>query len=476
MPLVVDLDGTLLQTDMLHESALQVFGRNPPGILQWPLWLRQGKAVLKHELARRASFDAAILPYRHDFLEWLRLQQKKGRRLVLATASDISIARAVADYLGIFDEVIASDRQRNMAGRNKAEELCRRYGERGFDYAGNASPDLEVWKHARGAILVGAPAGLLEQARDLCAIEKRFERPPVKWNTLPRLLRVHQWLKNALLALPALGAHELADASVCGQLLLAFIAFSLCASSVYLANDLLDLASDRAHPRKRLRPFASGQVAVATGTLLIPMLLLLSGVFAVQLDTAFSLWLTIYFLLTCAYTVWLKRIVLVDCLTLALLYTLRVVAGAAAVGLSLSFWLLAFSCFLFLSLAFIKRYAELRDQDTDSNQQLHGRGYFPSDASMVEMMGISSGFSAVLVLALYLNSDAVMRLYHAPELVWGAVPVMLFWVSWMWLQAHRGLMHDDPLVFAVKDRASWAAGMAFAAVMLLGSLGLSWPV
>jgi 4-hydroxybenzoate polyprenyltransferase len=265
----------------------------------------------------------------------------------------------------------------------------------------------------------------------------------------------------------------LTDMATWMTLMLAFAAFSLCASSVYIANDLLDLESDRQHPRKCKRPFASGVLPAWTGVLLAPLLLVVSLLLASAVGSGFLAWLGFYFLLTCAYSFGLKRLMLVDCLTLAVLYTLRIVAGAAAAGMSLSFWLLAFSIFLFLSLAYVKRYAELQVKMGSGKEKVHGRGYLTSDAPLVQTLGITSGYAAVVVLALYLNSDAVLQLYNTPEFIWGAVPVMLFWVSWIWMQAHRGEMHDDPLVFAVKDKASLLAGAAFAAVLVLGTVGLA---
>jgi 4-hydroxybenzoate polyprenyltransferase/phosphoserine phosphatase len=473
-PLVVDLDGTLILTDMLHESALKVLRESPLNVLRMPYWLSLGKAVLKRNLADRTQFDAAALPYNQEFLAWLKAEKAAGRTLVLCTATDSSIATAIAEHLGVFDEVMASEGEINLAGQNKAEALEARFGHGGFDYAGNSNADLAVWQRARRAIVVNASTGLARKAEACCEVEQVF--PPAGYGLAAwrRVLRVHQWLKNILLFVPLFAAHEVADPNRWLTLLLAFAAFCLCASTVYIANDLLDLESDRQHLRKKNRPFASGLVPAWTGVLLAPVLLLASLALAQQVGGDFLRWMVCYFLLTCVYSWGLKRVMLVDCLTLALLYTLRIVAGAAAAGLPLSFWLLAFSVFLFLSLAFVKRYAELEMQLSHGKKKAHGRGYYATDAPLVQTMGITAGYAAVLVLALYLNSDAVVKLYLIPEFVWGAVPVMLFWVSWMWMQAHRGNMHDDPLVFAVKDRASLACGAAFAAVLLLGSTGWPW--
>lgn len=473
-PLVVDLDGTLIHSDMLHESALRVFRDSPFETLRFPFLLAKGKAFLKRHLASRTEFDPKTLPYNEELLEWLKQQRSAGRRLVLCTASDRSIADLIAEHLNIFDEVIASDGVSNIAGEHKAATLVQRFEHHGYDYAGNSHKDLPVWSHAHKAIVVNGSSDLVKKANDIATVERVFPKRDIGLSAWRRVLRIHQWLKNLLLFVPLFAAHDLGNGAAWTSLLFAFVAFSLCASSVYIANDLLDLESDRLHPRKRNRPFASGLVPAWIGVLIAPILLIISLAVAATVGKGFLSWLIFYFALTCGYSWWLKRLMLIDCLTLALLYTLRIIAGAAAVGHDLSFWLLAFSVFLFLSLAFVKRYAELEVQLLSGKEKIHGRGYHTTDAPLIQTMGIVAGYSSVLVLALYLNSDAVLKLYAAPEFVWGAVPVMLFWVSWMWMQAHRGKMHDDPLVFAVKDRASLSAGTAFAAILVAGTVGVSW--
>jgi 4-hydroxybenzoate polyprenyltransferase len=473
-PLVVDLDGTLIHTDMLHESALRVTRDRPFDVPRFFVWLIQGKAVLKSQLASRSSFDAALLPYNETLLDWLREQRAAGRRLVLCTASDRSIADAVADHLGVFDDVLASDGTVNLAGDHKADALAELYGHGGFDYVGNSGADLKVWRRARKAIVVNGARGLAGKAEALCGVEREFPAPPSGVKAWRRVLRVHQWMKNLLLFMPLLAAHQVADVDGWLTLVLAFVSFSLCASTVYIANDLLDLESDRAHPRKRLRPFAAGTVPAWQGVVVAPLLLAVSLVLGGLVGRGFLAWLLGYFVLTCAYSWGLKRVILLDCITLAMLYTLRIIAGAAALTMPLSFWLLGFSVFLFLSLAFVKRYAELQVQALSGKQKVHGRGYYTTDEQLVQTLGVCAGYAAAVVLALYLNSDNVLMLYMWPEVVWGAVPVLLFWVSWIWMQAHRGHMHDDPLVFAVKDRASQLAGLAFGAVLVLGAFGRPW--
>lgn len=473
-PLVVDLDGTLIHTDMLHESALKILRDNPLDTLRIPYWLAHGKAVLKRHLADRTDFDPSSLPYNHELLNWLNEQRNEGRKLILCTASDHSIATKISDHLGIFDGVIASEGSINLAGKNKAGALELRYGKGGFDYAGNSVSDLAVWECARQAIVVNASKGLMKQARAHCKVERIFHSPIIGFSSWGRVLRVHQWMKNLLLFIPLFAAHQITNLNTWQALIFAFASFSICASSVYIANDLLDLESDRHHPRKCNRPFASGLVPVWMGVLLAPILFIVSLALGQHVGGRFLTWMIFYFILTCGYSWGIKRLIMVDCITLAMLYTIRIVAGAAAASMGLSFWLLAFSVFLFLSLAFVKRYAELEVQILQGKQKAHGRGYRTSDATLLQTMGISSGFAAVLVLALYLNSDKVVMLYRIPELIWGTVPVMLFWVSWMWIKAHRGEMHDDPLVFAIKDKASLAAGVMFAAILVIGAIGWSW--
>ncbi len=472
IPLAVDLDGTLVLTDTLHESALRALRERPLSLAQLPQWLARGKACVKQRLAGLTAFDPASLPYNQPLLQWLKAERAQGRKIILCTAADRSIATAIADHLGIFDDVMASDGQTNLSSHRKADALEARFGAGGFDYAGNASPDLQVWERARHAIVVNASAAVASAARVRARVERVFE--PAAGASLARMLRMHQWLKNLLLFIAPLAAHLVPNLAFAVTMLLALFAFSLCASAVYIANDLFDLDSDRRHPRKQARPFASGSVPVLHGIMLAPLLLVAAFFLATRVGDGFTAWLAAYFVLTCAYSWGLKRLVIVDCLVLAMLYTLRIIAGAEAAGIPLSFWLLAFAVFLFLSLAFVKRYAELDVQAQAGSERAHGRGYLTSDAPLVQNLGVTSGYASVLVLALYLNSDAVLKLYRSPQFMWCAVPVMLFWVSWVWFKAHRGQMHDDPLLFAVRDKASLLAGAAFLLVLAIGSRGWVW--
>jgi 4-hydroxybenzoate polyprenyltransferase/phosphoserine phosphatase len=455
MPLCVDLDGTLLRSDLLVEAYFGLLTGNALTALKAPLWLLRGKAALKAEIAQRVDLDVATLPYNERFLGYLREQREQGRYLVLATASPQKYARQVADHLGLFDEVIATTDGTNLSGDNKAEALVQRFGEEKFDYAGNGRPDLAVWKRARRAILVDPEPGVPGAVRDIVEVETLIENERPGISGYLKALRLHQWSKNVLVFLPLLGAHRVGEVELLADAFLAFIVFGLCASSVYLLNDLLDLPADRLHPRKCRRPFAAGTVPIVHGVLLIPLLLLVAfGLGFLLLPPLFGAVLGLYYISTLSYSLWLKRVVLVDVLLLAGLYTTRVLAGAAAVDVGLSFWLLAFSMFLFLSLALAKRHTELivlREQGSESTRR---RGYQASDLDALLSLGAAAGYMSVLVLALYINSPEVGELYSRPEAIWLLCPLLLYWISRMWLGAHRGKLHDDPVIFAFKDHVS----------------------
>ena len=471
-PIAVDLDGTLTYTDTLHESLIQVIKSTPIFLFAFPFWLLKGRAHFKQKLSALAAPAPALLPYNQELIAWLSDEKKAGRTLLLCTAADQRIANGVAQHLGLFDRCLASDGKVNMKGDAKREALDAMFPDTGFSYAGDSKADLQVWPGAETAIVIGDSRSLVKSVGLVCDVERHFQTPQKTLKNYGKLLRIHQWAKNILIFVPAIAAHQIADLNVIFTLTLAFISFSLCAPSVYILNDLFDLENDRRHPRKQKRPLAAGSVSLASGVFLAPILLLASGSIALSVSPAFVVALLTYYALTCAYSVVLKRIVLLDCLVLAGLYTLRVVAGAAAISLGMSFWLLAFSVFLFLSLAFVKRFVELQELTVnDSSQNLHGRGYSYHDMSFIQTLGVSAGFVSVLVLALYIDSTASEQLYLLPEMVWGAVAIMLFWISWIWLKANRGEMHDDPVVFAVTDKVSLVCGVAFGVVVLIGTIG-----
>jgi 4-hydroxybenzoate polyprenyltransferase len=464
------LDGSLLLTDVLYESAVIVLRNKPFTLLKLLLQIPRGKAWLKHYIAENAGLTPATLPYNMDLLNWLEEERARGRRLILCTASTKKYAEEIAAFLGIFDEVMYSDEHSNLGGTKKAHALCERFGVHGFDYVGNSSADLPIWECAAEAILVNSNGRVTRKAKKLGKVVRILPCPQPGLAAWAATLRIQQWLKNFLLFAPLLAAHRFTEPGAVYVLIVAFLAFSLSASAMYVVNDLLDLESDRLHPRKRDRPLAAGLIPIPLGLIVSPLLLTVGIVLASQTNTDFLLCLVCYLSLNCCYSWFLKRFMLLDCVTLAVLYTLRIIAGAAAVDMSLSFWLLAFSVFLFLSLAFVKRYAEVEVQLLEGREKLHGRGYLTSDASILQNLGITAGYASALVLSLYLNSEQVLLLYTTPEFVWGAVLILLYWISWMWMQAHRGHMHDDPLVFAIKDRTSLLAGALFLLVLFLGTV------
>jgi len=460
--LCVDLDGTLIRSDLLLESVLLLLKRNPLYLGVVLFWLlTRGKAGLKAAIAARVTLNPAALPYNRELLAWLKSERAQGRELWLCTAANEKFAAAVAEHLDLFDGVIASDRANNLAGRKKADRLVELFGRGGFDYCGNEWRDLAIWGCARGAVLVNAPPAL-ERALGTGAsapVLRAFPRTGKRLRAMMRALRAHQWAKNVLVLVPLLAAHRLGDPTALADSVLGLIAFCLCASSVYVLNDLLDLEADRAHARKSKRPFAAGDLSLAAGFVLAPALLAGAVLIAAFLPEKFQWWLGAYYLLTAAYSFALKRLLLVDAVVLAGLYTLRIVAGAGAATVALSFWLLLFSVFLFLSLAFVKRYAELDALRRQQRLQVIGRGYHVEDLSVLQSFGTASGYLSVLVLALYINSADILPLYHRPKIIWMLCVVMLFWISRVWMTAHRGKMHDDPVVYALRDPVSLALGL-----------------
>jgi 4-hydroxybenzoate polyprenyltransferase len=458
-PLCVDLDGTLIRSDLLVEGLLWYLKQNAIYALLAVFWLIRGKGHLKAEIGRRASLNVGLLPVNGRFLEWLRAEHRQGRRLVLCTAANCDAATRVAAHFGLFERTICSSLARSLRGRTRAAVLVEQYGVGGFDYAGNEQDDVHVWATARRAIIVSPTLGLRLRMASVARIEETFLREAgssiSRW---VRALRLHQWTKNLLIFVPALASHRALEPAVAQASLLAFLWFSLCASATYLLNDLLDLEADRAHPTKRLRPLASGDMSLVTGIVTAALLLGISVVGAVLSSSLiFVALLLMYLAGTLWYSFMLKRIAMVDALSLAGLYTVRVIAGGAAVSVAPSFWLLAFSMFMFLSLAMVKRYTELRSVLTAGDHAAAGRGYVTDDLPLLLSCGTASGFVSVMVLALYVNLGAG-ELYRYPEALWLICPAVLYWICRVWRKAHRGELHDDPVVFAIKDKPSLVVG------------------
>jgi 4-hydroxybenzoate polyprenyltransferase len=444
VPLCVDCDGTLLRTDLLHESVLTLLKRSPWLLFLLPVWIWRGKAYFKARVAELTSLDWATLPLRQVVVDRIDLARRQGRRVVLATAAHERHAQALAAQWRWFDEVLATHDDINLSGAAKARALVARYGERGFDYIGNSRADLAVWAAARTAVVVGNR--LLEaRAAAVSSEVEVIEAPTSTLVALVQAMRPHQWVKNLLVFAPLVAAHALGSTAALGQGLLAFLGFGLCASAAYLINDLVDVEADRRHATKRRRPFASGRLSVATGVMAV------ASAVAWLLPPAYRVTLALYFALTMAYSLRLKRQVVVDVLMLAGLYTLRIIAGAAATSIVPSFWLLAFSMFVFLSLALVKRYTELRQQEAVGQLAAAGRGYWVSDLPVLLALGSASSLVAVLVFALFVNAPTTVSDYRSPMWLWLIPPVLLYWCTRIWMKAHRGELHDDPVVFALRD-------------------------
>lgn len=467
VPLCVDLDGSLTPVDTLHESLLDLCRRSPRSLLALPAWLARGKAYFKHKVAEASRIEAVLLPIREELLAWLREEKAAGRHIVLATAANARVAQEVSDHVGLFDEVLASSEGHNLAGEHKRRALVARFGERGFDYVGNDHRDLLVWRSAREAIVVGS-TGLAARAARVATMGRHFVAARAPWRTWLKAIRAHQWIKNVLVFVPAAVGHRIGQPGIIVASLLAFCAFNFCASSVYVVNDLLDLGSDRRHPRKRQRPFAAGTISAGSGLALVLLLLAATAAVCLWLEPWFAVVLAGYYLVTWAYSLRLKRAAIVDVMTLAGLYTLRIIAGSAATMIAPSFWLLAFSMFVFLCLGIIKRYAELYGARQEGKAGGHGRGYSSQDLELLMTMGIASGFAAVVVTALYIDSPESRLLYHHEQPMWLICPLLLYWLSRMWLLASRGQMDDDPVVFAVTDKISLAT-LTLIALLVMAS-------
>ncbi len=470
-PLCVDLDGTLVKSDTLMDSLLLLVRTHPGAALMLPFWLLRGKAALKAEVTSRVTLDVRHLPYNRSLVEFLETERGDGRKIYLATGADRQLAERIADHLSLFDGVLASDGKINLTGGNKLEGLRQAFGERGYDYVGNANPDIPLLKHA-GAAMVANPVFPLRarlRARGI-TVQREFDDRAAPAKAFLKAIRLHQWAKNILIFVPMLLAHVL-RAETFALAAIAFISFSLGASSTYILNDLLDLEADRRHPRKRMRPFAAGDLSVGMGAAIaIAFLGGAVAIAAVFLPPAFLVWLLLYLVTTLSYSLYLKRVVLVDVILLSGLYTLRLLAGAAAAKVDISPWLAAFSLFLFLSLAMVKRFSELENIRARGQTLANGRGYLLADIEQLRSFGTASGYAAVVVFSFYIGMRDTTTLYRHPIRLWLITPLMILWLSRVWLLASRGELDEDPVIFAVTDRMSLLIG---AAVMVIAVLAAS---
>lgn len=469
-PLCVDLDGTLVKSDTLVDALLVMVRTHSHALVQVPGWVLKGKASLKREVTERVQLDVAHLPYNKPLMTYLEQQRGLGRELYLATGADRALADRVAAHLGLFEDVLASDGKINLTGSNKLASFQQRFGATGFDYIGNAEVDVPLLIES-GSPMVANPDGALKRAiraRRFVPAQQFVDKASLA-QALRRALRIHQWAKNVLIFVPMVLAHAL-QVNTFLQALTAFFCFSLCASATYIVNDLLDIEADRRHPRKRRRPFAAGDLQGKTGVLLSAGLLLLSFAGAATLSGKFLVYLLLYLVSTLSYSLYLKRVMLVDVVLLSGLYTLRLLAGAAATFIPISPWLASFSIFLFLSLAFVKRFAELQNIRAAGQVPSNGRGYLISDTEQMRSFGTASAYASVVVFSLYINGHDVTALYAHPERMWLITPIMILWVSRVWLLASRGELDEDPVIFAVTDRMSLLLGFAAGCVVLLATM------
>lgn len=468
LPLVVDLDGTLVRSDLLVETIFAHLGADPLRVFAATGLLMRGKAAFKAGIAAETTVDAALLPYDERVLGLIAAARAQGRKIFVASGGNERPVAAVAAHIGA-DGWFASDATVNLSGAAKARRLVEVFGEKGFDYVGNDRADLAVWAVARRGWAVeprsSVRRALASGGADVAVIE------PSAGGTRDwiRLARVHQWVKNVLVFVPMVTSHHFAAASVVTSIL-AFLAFSLVASAIYVLNDLVDLEADRRHPSKRFRPLATGRVSILTAPLVAAVACVVAFAVAFAASPRFAAVLLGYLVLSTAYTFFLKRKMLVDIVTLAGLYTLRVVGGAAAIAVPVSEWLFGFSLFFFTSLALIKRYVELAARADADLPNPTDRDYLKSDLGIVAALAASAGFNAVTVFALYVSSDAVRPLYAHPKVLWLICPILMYWIGRALMMANRRLMDDDPILFALKDRNSLIAVALVGAVLFCAAV------
>jgi 4-hydroxybenzoate polyprenyltransferase len=471
-PIAVDLDGTLIYTDMLYETFVRALFRSPWIIFLLLPWLLKGRAYLKYQLTEHSEIDVEVLPYNVELIEYL--SAKKDTKIVLCTATNQELAEKISAHLGIFSETMGSSLQCNLAGTTKAKALVEKFGEKEFIYAGNEIRDLKIWEKAKGALVVGSTQ-LATKATEVCAVEKTFNSPRLSIKTVLKAIRLHQWVKNALIFIPLITSHKFTELPLFLACVIAFIAFGLCASATYLINDLSDLDSDRKHSKKRLRPLARGTLSIHSGFVIIVLLLTAAVICALMVNLLFFLVLCGYTAITLGYSFWFKRLQTVDIVVLASLYTIRIIAGGAAISVVPTFWLLTFSMFVFLCLAIIKRISELIKKNQDHIQsavggdaaKISGRGYYTSDIDILRSLATSSGLVSILVFAMYIDSSDVALLYNFPQALWLVCPVFAYWVMRILIMTSRGEVDEDPITFALKDTRSWFAGAAIVAAIAL---------
>lgn len=469
IPIYVDLDGTLSLTDTLLESIMKIIKLYPLLIFKIPLWIFKGKAYFKFKISELSIPDSTSLPYNQTVLDFIKNQHKLGRPIVLATGANYAIANSIADSLKLFSSVIASDSHNNLTGKRKLDAIIKSAPNQKFDYIGDSFEDLPIFSKANIAYLVSSNPRLkraLKNHSNIVYISKQSSHPLIV--TILKAIRIHQWSKNLLIFLPIILSHRLTSPSLVINSMIAFFIFCLAASTIYIFNDLIDLESDRNHIKKKHRPFASGELSIKTGWILMAIFFTASLSLAFFFSTPLYIGVVfIYILFTITYSLLLKNIVIVDVICLAGLYCLRIFAGSTATGIAISEWLFAFSLFIFLNLALLKRYSELRLVQYQNSGVNQARGYWLEDLELLRSFGPVSGYISVLVFALYINSPDVLLLYNKPHLLWLIGPILLYWITRAWFLAHRGRIDDDPVSFAIRDSRSYLAALLIIGIMLL---------
>jgi 4-hydroxybenzoate polyprenyltransferase/phosphoserine phosphatase len=459
IPLVVDLDGTLTPADVSLEAFVRHARRGIFAFLQLLVWILRGRSVAKAMVARRQPLDADALTLRPEVIALIEAARTEGRPVILATASHSRNAARVARHTGLFDQAIGSTARRNLKGSHKLAALREALGDTPFDYVGDSRADVVLWRAAKaGHSCNHVPRGM--------AVARLGQPGPSRARVLLKSLRPHQWAKNALVLVPLMTAGRLFDVGAVGHSLLAALLFSLVASAIYQINDLLDIDADRAHTKKRHRPLAAGLITIPQAIGISVLLLGVAfGIATYVFGMGLTLVLVAYLALTTAYSFRLKAVMTLDVIALACLYTIRIVAGAVAIAVPLSFWLLLFSIFFFLSLGYLKRYTELAAA-TEPGRLLKGRGYLDSDLEIVGMSGIAAGMVSILVMALFINDTRATGVYASPSLLWALCLCLLYWINRVWMMARRGQVDGDPVAFAIRDPRSISTGALMAAIFI----------
>lgn len=453
IPLCVDLDYTVLATDILTEQIIRFVQKNPLNILIIFWFLLFGKHHLKKKLNEKVEIAPNELPYRRETLDFLNAEREKGRKLILITASLHQIGEKVNKYLGIFDEVYGTKNNTNLRGKNKAKFLIETFGEKGFDYLGDSRYDIPIWKKANKSYIVSNAPSLIKKVSRFNNFGKIIQVPKITLLSIIKQLRIHQWVKNLLVFLPMVMAHSFnQEKSMLG--FIAFFAFCSISSAVYVLNDIFDLPFDRIHPNKKKRPLACGSITINQAIILFVFMLSLGLLLSSSLSSIFLLIAISYILLNLLYSFYFKSIYILDIFLLTFFYSIRIYAGGIATHIQVSKWLLAFSVFFFLSLASLKRYAEIVNlSDSPSKEQL-GRPYTLSNSILTLLIGVVSAFAAVLVFILYINSDVVVMFYQNPKFLWLLAFGLLYWLLFLWDIANKGKMHYDLIIEALTNKVS----------------------